>query len=144
MGHYETDEYKDIDHTSIVTLAKFYGVSTDYLLGMTEIKSHSNADLADLHLSDGMIELLKSGHINTRLLCEMAAHKDFVKFLADIEIYVDGIAAMQLKNLNAYVNLAKGSLRRNTIPAITTVTCVFCTPHTSTRTSILLISSIAI
>ncbi|WP_428829571.1 helix-turn-helix domain-containing protein [Beduinella massiliensis] len=57
LGQYETDEYKDVSHTSIVTLAKFYGVSTDYRLGMTEIKSHSNADLADLHLSDDMIEL---------------------------------------------------------------------------------------
>ena len=35
-----------------------------------------------------MIELLKNGNINTRLFCEMAAHRDFVKLLADIEIYV--------------------------------------------------------
>ncbi len=29
--------------------------------------------------------------INNRLLCELATHKDFIKFLADIEIYVDGL-----------------------------------------------------
>lgn len=110
LGQYETDEYKDISHTSIVALAKFYGVSTDYLLGMTENKSHSNADLADLHLSDDMIELLKSGSINTRLLCEMATHKDFVKLLADIEIYVDGIAAMQIQNLNAWVDVVRAEI----------------------------------
>ncbi|WP_428829572.1 hypothetical protein [Beduinella massiliensis] len=46
----------------------------------------------------------------------MAAHKDFVKLLTDIEIYVDGIAAMQLKNLNAYVNLAKGMLEKKYNP----------------------------
>ena len=40
--------------------------------------------------------LLKSGRINNRLLCELATHKDFIKFLADIEIYVDGIATMQI------------------------------------------------
>ena len=44
-----------------------------------------------LHLSDEMVALLKSGRINNRLLCELATHKDFIKFLADIEIYVDGI-----------------------------------------------------
>lgn len=110
LGQYETDEYKDISHTSIVTLAKFYGVSTDYLLGMTENKNHSNADLAELHLSDEIIALLKSGHINTRLLCEMAAHKDFVKLLADIEIYVDGIAAMQIQNLNAWVDVVRAEI----------------------------------
>lgn len=107
LGNYETEDYKDISHTSIVTLAKFYGVSADYLLGLTETKNHPNAVLAELHLSDGMIELLKSGNINTRLLCEMAAHKDFVKLLADIEIYVDGIASMQVQNLNALVDMAR-------------------------------------
>ena len=38
LGKYETDDFKDISPFSIVTLAKFYGVSTDYLLGMTETR----------------------------------------------------------------------------------------------------------
>ena len=58
----------------------------------------------ELHLNDEMVELLKSGRINNRLLCELATHKDFIKFLADIEIYVDGIATMQIQNLNALVD----------------------------------------
>ncbi|MFT8890058.1 MAG: helix-turn-helix transcriptional regulator [Ethanoligenens sp.] len=107
LGSYESEDFKDISHTSIVTLARFYGVSADYLLGLTETKNHPNADLNDLHLSDGMITLLKSGGINTRLLCEMVAHKDFRKLLADIEIYVDGIADMQIKNLNALVDMVR-------------------------------------
>ena len=107
LGNYENQDYKDISHTSIVTLAKFYGVSSDYLLGLTESKNHPSADLDDLHLSDAMIELLRGGKINARLLCEMAAHKDFVKLLADIEIYVDGIATMQIQNLNGVVDMAR-------------------------------------
>ena len=50
LGQYENDEYKDISHTSIVTLAKFYGVSTDYLLGLTENKNYCllyTSDAAD-------------------------------------------------------------------------------------------------
>ena len=99
LGSYETDEYKDISHYALVKLAKFYGVTTDYLLGLSEMKSHPNAALADLRLSDGMIDLLKSGRIDNALLCELAAHPDFVKLLADIQIYVEGIAAMQIQNL---------------------------------------------
>ena len=38
LGKYEADDFKDISPFSIVTLAKFYGVSTDYLLGMTDTK----------------------------------------------------------------------------------------------------------
>ncbi|EDK34876.1 Hypothetical protein CKL_2864 [Clostridium kluyveri DSM 555] len=33
LGSYETEDYKDISHTRIVTLAKFYSVSADYLVG---------------------------------------------------------------------------------------------------------------
>ncbi len=42
-------------------MKKFCGVTTDYLLGLSEMKRQLNADLADLRLSDGMIDLLKSG-----------------------------------------------------------------------------------
>ena len=93
LGSYEADEYKDISHYALIKLAKFYGVTADYLLGLTETKNHSNADLADLRLSDDMSDLLKSGRIDTALLCELAAHPDFMKLLADIQIYVEGIAA---------------------------------------------------
>ena len=37
LGSYETDDYKDISPFSITTLANYYGVSTDYLLGVSEI-----------------------------------------------------------------------------------------------------------
>ena len=93
-------------HHAINRLADFYGVTTDYLLARTETKSHSNASLADLCLSDNMIDLLKSKRIDTALLCELATHPDFVKLLADIQIYVEGIASMQIQNLNAWLDVA--------------------------------------
>ena len=34
-------------------------MTADYLLGLSEMKNHPNADLADLRLSDEMIDLLK-------------------------------------------------------------------------------------
>ena len=61
-----------ISHYALIRLAKFYGVTADYLLGLSEMKNHPNADLADLRLSDEMIDLLKSGRINNTLLCELA------------------------------------------------------------------------
>ena len=101
LGKYESDDFKDISPFSIVTLAKYYGVSTDYLLGLTETKNHPNADLHDLHLSDEMIDLLKSGKLNNRLLSELALHRDFQRFLVDIEIFVDRIADMRIHDMNA-------------------------------------------
>lgn len=110
LGSYEADDFKDISHYALIKLAKFYGVTADYLLGLTETRSHSNADFAELRLSDNMIDLLKSGRIDTALLCELATHKDFVKLLADIEIYVNGIAASQIQNLNTWVDVVRAEI----------------------------------
>ena len=68
LGSYEADDTKDISHYALIRLAKFYGVTVDYLLGLTETKHHPNADLADLRLSDAMIEVLKAGRVDTALL----------------------------------------------------------------------------
>lgn len=107
LGSYEKDDYKEINHGSLVTLAKFYGVSADYLLCLTENRSQPDTELTELHLSDGMVDLLKSGRLNNRLLCEIATHKDFPALMADTEIYVDGIAAMRFQDLNSVLEMVR-------------------------------------
>ena len=107
LGSYEKDDYKEINHGNLILLADFYGVSLDYLFCRTENRAEINTPLRELHLSDEMVALLKSGRINNRLLCELATHKDFIKLLADIEIYVDGIATMQIQNLKALVDTVR-------------------------------------
>lgn len=110
LGNYETNEFKDISPFSIATLAQFYGVSTDYLLGLVEQKNHPDAEVLDLHLSDEMIDILQSGKINNRLLCEIVTHNEFRRLLVDIEVYVDRIASMEIDNLNAIVATAKAEV----------------------------------
>ncbi len=107
LASYESKDNKEINHGNLITLADFYGVSIDYLLCRTENREQTNTPLTELHLSDEMVALLKSGRINNRLLCELATHKDFIKFLADIEVYVDGIASMQIQNLNSLVDTVR-------------------------------------
>ena len=100
LGKYESDDYKDISPFSIATLAEFYGVSTDYLMGLSENKNHPNTDLQALHLSDDMVELLSSGRINNRLLCELATHPNFRRLMVDMEICIDRIANMRVEQMN--------------------------------------------
>ena len=35
LSKYESDDYKDISPFAIATLAEFYGMSTDYLMGLS-------------------------------------------------------------------------------------------------------------
>ena len=109
LGSYENDELKEISHKNLVELAKFYGVSTDYLLCLTENRNHPDTGLTELHLSDDMVELLKSGRINNRLLCEIATHGDFVTLMTDTEIYVDGVATSHFQNFNSLLEVLRGA-----------------------------------
>ena len=107
LGKYESEDCGDINHYAIQKLAKFYGVSTDYLLGLTEQKNHSDVDVTSLHLSDEVLELLRSGKINNRLLCEMMTHPRFRQLMADIEIVVDRIADMRIQDMNTILEVAR-------------------------------------
>ena len=107
LGKYEADDFKDISPFSMVELAKFYGVSTDYLLGLTEQKNHPNTELDALHLGDDAIEVLRTGKFNHRLLSELICHKDFLRFMLDAEIYVDRIADMRVNNMNAVLEAVR-------------------------------------
>ena len=107
LGKYEADDFKDISPFSMVELAKFYGVSTDYLLGLTEQKNHPNTELDALHLGDDAIEVLRTGKFNHRLLSELICHKDFQRFMLDTEIYVDRIADMRVNDMNAVLEAVR-------------------------------------
>ena len=119
LGSYEGDNFKDISHYALIKLAKFYGVTADYLLGLSETKNHPNADLADLRLSDDMIELLKSGRVNNSLLCELAAHPDFPRLMADLEIYVNGVAVKQVQTVTAIVDAMSATIMKQYTPGLT-------------------------
>lgn len=107
LGKYEADDFKDISPFSMVELAKFYGVSTDYLLGLTEQKNHPNTELDALDLGDDAIEVLRTGKFNHRLLSELICHKDFQRFMLDAEIYVDRIADMRVNDMNAVLEAVR-------------------------------------
>ena len=100
LSNYETNESKEVSQFALVTLAKFYGVLTDYLLGLSALENPMQGDIHDLNISSEMAELLKSGKINNRLLCEMATHPDFPKLLMDMEIMVDGEARNAIRAID--------------------------------------------
>ena len=118
LGSYEGDDLKDISHHALIHLAKVYEVTVDYLLGRSKTKNHPNAELADLRLSDDMIELLKSGRLDNSLLCELATHSDFPRLMADLEIYVNGTAVKQVQSANAIVDIMSATIMKQHNPGL--------------------------
>ena len=107
LGNYESDTYKDMSPFAIARLARFYGVSTDYLLGLTENKDREGGDIAELQLSDEALEKLRTGTFNHRLLSEMIAHDGFPRLMTDMEIVVDRIAEMRVQNMDVILEKAR-------------------------------------
>ena len=107
LGNYESDTYKDMSPFAIARLARFYGVSTDYLLGLTENKDREGGEITELQLSDEALEKLRTGTFNHRLLSEMIAHDGFPRLMTDMEIVVDRIAEMRVQNMDVILEKAR-------------------------------------
>lgn len=54
--------------------------------------------------------ILQAKAFNTRLLSEMIEHPNFFEFMTDIEIYIDGIASIQINTLNSIVDKAQETI----------------------------------
>ena len=111
LAKYESDDFNEISSYNLVALAIYYGVSTDYVLALTDQKKHPNTELDLLHLDDKTIDILSSGEINNRLLCEMICHENFEQLLSDIEIYVDHLAAQFVQTLNEQVRIQRDMIQ---------------------------------
>ena len=116
LGSYEKEDYKEINHGNLITLADFYGVSVDYLLCRTENREQINTPLTELHLNDEMVALLKSGRINNRLLCELATHEGFPRLMTDITVIADRIAGMRVSQMNLELEAARQSVMESYAP----------------------------
>lgn len=110
LSNYENDRKPDVNLNALEKLAALYHVDMGYLLGLTENKDHVDTNLADLHLSDQALEVLTSGQINNRLLSELIVHPEFSRLMADLEIYVDGVVSMQIRNLNTLLESARTAI----------------------------------
>ena len=116
LGEYEIDESKGIPHYVIVQLADYYGVSLDYLFDKSEVRNNTNTEISEINLDDKAIDLLKSKTINNRLLSEMMCHPEFKKLMADIEIFVDGVASQNIQSINAISDTLRKKIIREFNP----------------------------
>ena len=112
LDRYEKDDCTDMSPFNLAKLAEYYGLSLDYLMGLTENKNHPNTSLSELHLDDSTVDLLKSSTLNNRLICEMICHPVFPRLLADMQICVDRIADMRFHDMNIVLDAARQTMEQ--------------------------------
>ncbi len=57
--------------------------------------------------------------MDNSLLCELAAHPDFPRLMADLEIYVNGTAVKQVQSANAIVDAMNATIMKQHNPGLT-------------------------
>lgn len=96
----ENDSGRDVGYSRIVDLAKFFEVSTDYLLGFTESRITKNIELKELGLSDKAIEVLLAKRQDNELVSQLIEHTEFSNLINAIDIYVKQLAAKSINTIN--------------------------------------------
>ena len=102
-----------VSYQDIAALAKFYGVSADYLFGLTDNRQHRHIKVDAPRLSDTAIENLKGEKYNNRLVSELLAHPDFPKLLNAVEMYIDRKVLPQMNTMNAMYKIAESAIKNN-------------------------------
>ena len=83
----------------IIRIAKYFDVSTDFLLGETDISERKNYDIEELGLSAETAKLLYTGKVDASVLNQLVEHPRFPQLLLLLARYRDetmiaGINAM--------------------------------------------------
>ena len=91
-------------------------MTTDYLMGMSNLEKEADAEIQELRLTNEALNVLKSGHFSEKLLSEVICHNDFHRLMTDMEIFVDRISSMQVENLNYGIGTARSIVQKQYHP----------------------------
>jgi len=115
LQRFESDKDIHVGYQDIEVLTRFYGVSADYLFGLTDNRQHLNTDINKLSLSDEAISCLISGKLNNRLLSEIIAHPEFVDFLAAFEVLIDRKLSENMNIINMSYQAAVDAINKQNV-----------------------------
>lgn len=117
LSRIERGETKAVSHDLVIKLAKYYNVSTDYLLCISDVRIRKNIELEELGLSNGALLLLLQGKLNGKMLSRMIAHPYFPTLLDTANSYFTGANNVGYANRNAVIDMGtmnlKGFMKNN-------------------------------
>lgn len=107
----EQGKIANVSNDVLIKLANFFNVSTDYLLGLTNVKFKKNVELSELGLSNKALFALLSGSVNGPLLSLIIEHPHFVTLLDTADAYFKDAHKSGIQSRNDVINLATASLK---------------------------------
>ena len=110
ISRIESGETKNPNISIVIDAARFFHVSTDYLLGITQITSPKSYDISELGLSEEAVTRLITRRIDVDILNRLLEHEHFPKLCIMIRNYFDDTIAEGIMARNKVIDLAVDQL----------------------------------
>lgn len=103
-------ETKTVSSDILMGVANVFKVSTDYILGLSNISVRKSYDISELGLSEGAVKGLVTGAVDVEILNRLLEHKGFPRLINLIRIYFQDTAAKGIMARNQLIEMATASL----------------------------------
>ena len=103
-------ETRTISSDILIAAAKEFKVSTDYILGLSEVSARKTYDIFELGFTEDAARSLVTGAVDMNILNRLLAHKNFPYLLGLIRIYFHDTAKVGIMARNQIIDMATSSL----------------------------------
>ncbi|WP_316630406.1 helix-turn-helix transcriptional regulator [uncultured Ruminococcus sp.] len=103
-------ETKTLSSDILIAVAKEFKVSTNYILGLSEVSTRKSYDIFEIGFSEGAAKGLVTKAIDMEILNRLLEHKSFPKLTNLIRIYFKDTAARGIMARNQIIDMATASL----------------------------------
>ena len=110
LSRYLQGGTKNLGDGYIIRIAKFFDVSTDFLLGETDIPDRKNYDIEELGLSAETAKLLYTGRVDASVLNQLIEHPRFPQLLLLLARYRDETMIAGTNAMNQVLTFSRSLL----------------------------------
>lgn len=110
ISRIESGETKNPNISIVIDAARFFHVSTDYPLGITQITTPKSYDISELGLSEETVKRLITGRIDIDILNRLLEHDHFPRLCIMIRNFFDDIIAEGVMARNQVIDFAVDQL----------------------------------
>ena len=110
ISRIESGETKNPNISIVIDAARYFHVSADYLLGITQITSPKSYDISELGMSEEAVTRLITRRIDVDILNRLLEHENFPKLCIMIRNYFDDTIAEGIMARNKVIDFAVDQL----------------------------------
>lgn len=110
LSRIENGQTEHISSDILIKLSKELNVSTDYILGLTKIRSRKNYEICELGLSETAVKMLAGKAVDVDVLNCLFANKHFPYLMFLIKSYFDDTVAKGVVERNSIIDIATMTL----------------------------------